>query len=92
MRKLGRVDSNHREIVQALRDIGASVESLAGLGSGVPDLLVGFRGEDFLLEVKAAKGKLTDDQWKWHARWSGKKPNVVRSVEEAFRAVGARTK
>jgi hypothetical protein len=40
-------------IVQALQAIGASVQRLdADTRSGVPDLLVGFRGVNVLLEVK----------------------------------------
>jgi len=46
MRRTAKVDANHREIVDALRRIGAGVQSLAGVGNGVPDLLVYFRGED----------------------------------------------
>lgn len=43
MRKYGRTDSNHAEIAAALRKAGASVVSLASVGNGCPDLLVGFR-------------------------------------------------
>jgi hypothetical protein len=90
MRKRGKVDGNQAEIVDALRKVGASVESLASVGSGVPDLLVGYMGTTHLLEVKADDGKLNDDQWAWHASWKGLKPNVVRSISDAFNAVGVR--
>ena len=36
-----RVDRNHSEIVDALRQAGASVQSLVKVGDGCPDLLVG---------------------------------------------------
>jgi hypothetical protein len=36
----------------ALRSAGATVQSLAGVGKGVPDLLVGFKGQTLLFEVK----------------------------------------
>ena len=39
--RAARVDQNHVEIVKALRDHGAFVVSLATVGKGVPDLLVG---------------------------------------------------
>ncbi len=37
MRLKGRTDSNHTEIVKALRKCGALVLSLANLGKGAPD-------------------------------------------------------
>ena len=52
MRRAARIDKNHDDIVQALRAVGATVQSLAAVGSGVPDLLVGFRKQTFLVEVK----------------------------------------
>jgi len=87
----GRVDANHVEIVKALRAIGYSVQSLASVGGGTPDLLVGHRGKNVLIEIKASpKHKLTDDEIAWHARWAGKVA-VACSVEDAVEIVsGAR--
>jgi hypothetical protein len=48
-------DSNEKEIIEALKRAGASVTSLNG--TGVPDLLVGYKGATFLLEVKLPLGK-----------------------------------
>lgn len=47
-------DTNERPIIEALRAAGATVTQLDG--KGVPDLLVGFRGQTFLLEVKLPLG------------------------------------
>lgn len=47
-----RVDPNQRALVKALRAAGASVVSLASIGRGCPDLLVGYRGMTFLVELK----------------------------------------
>jgi len=52
----------------------------------VPDLLVGYAGHTFLLEVKGANGKLTDDQKIWHAGWNGQVA-IVRTVKEALRVL-----
>ena len=87
MRRNARVDSNHREIADALRAVGASVVSLAAIGRGVPDLLVGFRGVNYLLEIKTTKGKLTPDQTEFTALYRGVVV-VVRSVSEAYAAIG----
>lgn len=83
MKKFGRVDSNHVEIVKALRKAGRSVRSLAPIGGGVPDLLVGYKGKNFLLEVKTDKGDLTEDQVKFVSEWRGQSC-IVRNAEEAI--------
>ena len=85
MRFRARIDANHPEIVHALEQAGCSVQSLAALGKGVPDILVGRAGENFLLEIKTKNGKLTCAQLRWS--WRGQCA-VVRTVEEAFRVVG----
>jgi Holliday junction resolvase len=87
MRK-ARIDRNHGEIVQALRQVGASVQSLASVGRGCPDLLVGYRGLVFVMEVKAAKGKLRPLQEEWREGWRGP-VHIVRTVDEALAAIGA---
>lgn len=88
MRRRAKVDANHAEIVKALRDAGASVHSLAQLGHGTPDLVVGWRGKNFLFEVKDPKKKpserqLTIDERAWHYTWSGQVA-VIETAEAAF--------
>jgi hypothetical protein len=88
-----RVDANQRAIVAALRDVGASVEHLHTLGEGAPDLLVGFRGVNTLLEVKdgskpPSRRRLTPDEATWHAAWRGQ-VTVVETIDEALAAIGA---
>jgi Holliday junction resolvase len=86
VRRAARRDTNEPEIIEALRAVGATVQSLDE--RGVPDLVVGFRGVSYLIEVKTAKGKLTRDQVAWHAGWKGQVA-VVRTVEEALAVIGA---
>ncbi len=88
MRQHGKVDQNQAEIVGTLRAVGASVCSLASVGSGCPDLLVGFRHMTYLLEVKGRRGRLTADECEWHLGWRGQCA-VVRSVEDALQVIGA---
>lgn len=83
-------DANAGEIVSALRRVGAVVrfvEFAHGI-AGCPDLLVGWRGVTYLLEVKTPKGRLSDAQKKFHAEWTGGPIYVVRSVEEALAVLG----
>lgn len=84
-RMVHRADANQSTLVEALRAIGASVEILGG--KGVPDLLVGYEDENYLLEVKPRNKKLNDDQVRWHAEWKGRVV-VVRTTADAFRAIG----
>jgi Holliday junction resolvase len=92
MRRAARTDANHEEIVKALRAVGASVQSLAAVGHGVPDLLVGYQGKTILMEVKdgtksPSKRQLTEDQVRWIDAWSGGSVFIVDNVEAAWNAL-----
>ena len=87
-----RIDANQSEIVRELRKRGCSVQSLAGVGKGCPDLLVGRSGVNVLLEVKdgskpPSARRLTEAQVEWHDAWNGK-ASIVCNVSEALAAVG----
>ncbi len=84
-----RRDGNEGPIIAALKAVGASVAQLSG--PNLPDLLVGYCGGNWLLEVKTPKGKLSDGQAIGFARWAGN-INVVRSPEEALRRIGIKVK
>lgn len=87
MRLAAKVDANQGEIVKALRAIGVSVQSLASIGRGCPDLVAAKGAQCWLIEVKAPKGKLTDDQVKWIEAWRGH-VHIVRTVDDALQLVG----
>ena len=89
--RAAKVDANHGEIVETLRALGASVQSLASVGDGCPDLVVGWRGRNVLLEVKdgaksPSRRRLTADERRWHASWCGEVV-IVATVEQATAAV-----
>lgn len=86
MRRNAKVDANHPEIVAAFRKLGASVLSLANLGRGVPDLLVAWCGVTMLVEVKAPKGKETEDQLRFFEDWQGQ-IFIVRDTEGVLTVV-----
>jgi hypothetical protein len=83
-------DGNEKPIVDALRRIGCTVIQL----DRPCDLLVGYRGRNFLLEVKLPLGprggtshsQLNDDQKDFEQTWRGQF-DVVRSAEEAIEVV-----
>ena len=96
MHRRGRIDKTQAEIVSALRAVGASVQSLADIGKGVPDLLVGYRNATLLLEVKGIASikrhppeGLRPDQKTWHAMWSGSRVHIVTDTTTALEAIGA---
>ena len=75
-------DANEGEIVKALEAIGCIVHRL-----DTPlDLLVGYRGYNYLLEVKVAKGTLTPDQQKFIPKWLGQLA-FVRTAAQAIDVV-----
>ena len=87
-RKYGKPDSNHPEIVQTLKALGATVCDLKAVGGGVPDILVGYHGKNILMELKdgnktPSAAKLNTLQVLWHKQWGGQ-VDVVKSVDEAI--------
>jgi hypothetical protein len=58
-------------------------------GKAIPDLLVGLKGENYLLEVKSDKGRARQGQVDWACEWRGRKPRLVKTTEGALRAIGA---
>lgn len=88
MRRAAKVDANHSIIVATLRQVGASVQDLAKVGQGCPDILVGYRGVNYLMEIKVTKGKATTHQVTWHSEWRGQVA-VVRSPDDALTVIGA---
>jgi hypothetical protein len=91
MRRFAHVDANQKEITAALRKAGMSVQPLSTVGKGCPDLLVGWNGRNWLLEVKNPKNpnikqKFTPAEMDWHALWRGQ-VDVVHTIEEALAVI-----
>lgn len=84
-----RRDANHASIARALQLAGCSVADLSAVGGGVPDLAVARAGRTYWLEVKNPKGfnRVLQSQSDWALRWNAP-VSVVRTAEEALRAVG----
>ena len=90
MRRAAKLDANHGGIVEALLSVeGVSVHSLAGVGCGCPDLLVGARGLTYLVEVKDGEKRpshrtLTPDQRKWIREWTGSPVVLLLDASKAL--------
>lgn len=99
MRRAARIDANHAEVAAAFRQLGCTVLSLAAVGDGCPDLLIGkggtsgFGGKSALIEVKdgtkpPSKRMLTPDQTEFHKAWRGP-IFIVDSLEQIPHVVRA---
>ena len=93
MRRAARADANQAEVIRALRQIGATVLPMHALGKGAPDVLAGYRGVNYALEIKdgskpPSARALTPDEADWHADWRGQVA-IVESVADALRVIGA---
>jgi len=89
--RAARVDENQSAIVAALRAAGASVFVTSKVGNGFPDLVAGFGGITYLLEIKnpakpKADRQLTEEQSVFFAFWRGH-ADVVLTPEEALQVV-----
>jgi hypothetical protein len=85
MRHAARVDKNQQEIVLALRAAGAFVWII-----GLPvDLLVGYKGHTFLVEVKdGPRKRLTALQDDFFKNWSGSTLARIDGPDGALRMIG----
>jgi hypothetical protein len=85
MRHAKRTDANQEAIVKALRDAGAYVWIIS-----LPvDLLVGYKGHTFCVEIKTdARKRLTALQADFFENWSGSTLARVDSPEAALRMIG----
>lgn len=94
MRRAARVDACHPQVVRALRRLGYHVRSLAQLGDGLEDLLVGVhlpRPAWILVECKTPSntGRVTyrPDQLTWYTETRGMPRLIVTSAQEAVMLV-----
>ena len=93
MRRAARIDDNQNEIVQDLRNAGASVTITSMVGSGFPDIVVGYQGRNYLIEIKdgskpPSKRRLTPDEQEWHDLWRGT-VFIANDINEALSIIGA---
>ena len=93
MRTAARVDANQSEIVKSLRSIpNCKVAITSQLGDGFPDIVVGWQGANYLMEIKdgnkpPSKRKLTPAEKKFHDQWAGQ-IDVVECIEDCWAVMG----
>ena len=72
-----KVDANQKDIMTKLRMIpGISVATTHTIGKGFPDIVIGYKGKNYLVELKdgtkpPSQRKLTKDEISFHSNWNG---------------------
>lgn len=90
--RICRVDANQASITKELRKRGCSVTPTHMVSNGFPDLVVGYKGLNFVFELKdgtqvASKKQLTEDEKKWHKEWQGT-AHIIYSIDDALDVLG----
>lgn len=90
--RIRKVDANQRSLVKQIRMIpGVTVAHIHTVGQGLCDLIIGYRGKNFLVEVKDPKKqksqrKLTTDEEKFHRQWTGQIA-VVETASDVIKLI-----
>lgn len=87
-----RTDANHKQLINQIRQVPfISVFSTHELGKGFPDIVVGYRGINYLFEIKdenktASQKKLTDAEVKFHRGWMGQ-VHIVENIKDVYKII-----
>lgn len=93
IRTASRVDANQPALVAGLRRFGCSVLHLHQLKNCF-DLLVGYRGRTFIMEVKdpaqpLGKRQLTPGEEAFRRTWRGSEYHIIHTIDEALAIITA---
>lgn len=85
--RANRKDHNHWRIVAEFRTLGCSVQDTSRVGSGCPDVYVGYDGVHHAVEIKVPKkGRVEHSQVQWAAATKGCW-HLVKTVEDVHALV-----
>lgn len=88
-----RTDANQKEIVKGLRALpGVTVFCTHIVSDGFPDIIVGYEGRNYLIEIKdgnkpPSARKLTKDEVKFHNEWTGQ-VDIAENLDQAMDIIG----
>ena len=88
-----KTDQNHSALLKQIRKLpNVSVCDLSGAGGGVPDVMLGTKGANLLIEIKRpdvapSASKLNDKQEEWHGEWRGQVA-IVRTLDDVLAVLG----
>ncbi len=82
-------DKNHSSLLKLIRTIPkVTICDLSGTGGGCPDVMLGYMGQNILIEIKRpdvapSASKLNDKQEEWHGKWTGQVA-IVRTFDDVL--------
>lgn len=88
--RVRKVDDNQSELVKQIRQIpGVTVAHTHTIGNGFVDVIAGYNGVNYLLEIKDPKKppssrKLTKDEERFHKAWTGQIA-VVETLDDVLK-------
>ena len=83
-----KVDLNHADVVKTLRSLGASVFDASKVGKGFPDIVVGYKNNTILVEIKSGENKkFTPTQLKFMSEWKGSSIIRINDIDGAIRLI-----
>lgn len=82
-------DSNEQDLVKIIRQLGGGWLSTAST-PGELDGVIGYAGIDQRVEIKdgtklPSKQKLSEDENRTFLEWQGRKPVVVKSIDDVYK-------
>lgn len=94
--KIARIDINQKDIVKYLRERNVTVAHMHMIGGGFPDIVCGYKGKNFLFEIKnpdqpPSARKLTAAETIFHFEWRGQ-VDIIETGEQAWQIIQAATK
>jgi hypothetical protein len=87
-----RTDNNHAKIMEECRKIPSlSIFSTHTLGKGFPDIVIGYKGINYLFEIKdgdkpKSQRQLTPHEKSFHMKWRGQ-VNVAYSIDDILNVI-----
>ena len=94
--KYPKKDDNQPDIERGLRELGISFADTSALGRGFPDLVIGYRRRNFLIEIKdgakvPSARRLTPAEEEFRDGWGGQY-SVCKNLKEVLDIIGFETK
>ena len=81
-------DSNQNDIIHALNQIPAlDVIDLREVGDDCPDVLIGYAGVNYLVEIKTPTGRMKPGQIRHFEEWPGQTA-IARSLDDVLKIIG----
>lgn len=89
-RRAARQDGNQPRLRSQFEGLGGTWLPIPAVTGGEPDALLGWRGQNKLVEVKdpdatARQRRLRPKQAEWHAGWRGEPPAKVETLDDILR-------